>query len=108
MDGNSLEQEDQLPNELLTFIFQFLPFGDLKNVLMVCRLARASKIFSRTIFFLKTRRQFFTLSNSKALEGGRGAALLVVNTQTEVDGAWQCKERASPSGGSQYEKATDP
>ena len=50
MDGNSFEQEDQLPNELLTFIFQFLPFGDLKNVLMVCRLARASKIFSRTIF----------------------------------------------------------
>ena len=59
MDGNSLEQEDQLPNELLTFIFQFLPFGDLKNVLMVCRLARASKIFSRTIF-KKTKRQFFT------------------------------------------------
>ena len=59
MDGNSLEQEDQLPNELLTFIFQFLPFGDLKNVLMVCRLARASKIFSRTTF-KKTKRQFFT------------------------------------------------
>ena len=86
MDGNSFEQEDQLPNELLTFIFQFLPFGDLKNVLMVCRLARASKILPEQ--FLKNQETIFHFCfNLKALEGGRGASLLVVNTQTEVDGA---------------------
>ena len=29
----------KLPNELLTMVFQFLPFEDLNNVLLVCRLA---------------------------------------------------------------------
>ena len=28
----------KLPNELLTMVFQFLPFDDLKKVLLVCRL----------------------------------------------------------------------
>ena len=30
----------KLPPELLTKILQFLPFGDLNNVLLVCRLAK--------------------------------------------------------------------
>ena len=107
MDGNSLEQEDQLPNELLTFIFQFLPFNDLKNALMICRLARASKILPEQI--LKNQETIFHFCfNLKALEGRGGAALPVVFTQTEVEGGWHCKEHASPSGGSQYEKAADP
>ena len=29
----------KLPNELLTMVFQFLHFDDLKKVLLVCRLA---------------------------------------------------------------------
>ena len=29
----------KLPNELLTMVFEFLPFDDLKKVLLVCRLA---------------------------------------------------------------------
>ena len=29
----------RIPNELLTIIFQFLPFNDLKNAMLVCRLA---------------------------------------------------------------------
>ena len=29
----------KLPNELLTMVFQFLPFESLKNALLVCRLA---------------------------------------------------------------------
>ena len=29
----------KLPNELLTIVFEFLPFDDLKKVLLVCRLA---------------------------------------------------------------------
>ena len=30
----------KLPPELLTKILQFLPFGDLNNALLVCRLAK--------------------------------------------------------------------
>ena len=30
----------RLPNELLTIMFQFLPFGDLKNAMLVCRFAQ--------------------------------------------------------------------
>ena len=29
----------KLPNELLTIIFQFLPFDNLKSALLVCRFA---------------------------------------------------------------------
>ena len=33
----------RIPNELLSIIFQFLPFADLKNALLVCRLAIETK-----------------------------------------------------------------
>ena len=33
----------RIPNELLSIIFQFLPFGDLKNALLVCRLVKLNK-----------------------------------------------------------------
>ena len=59
--------------------------------------------------FLKNQETIFHFCfNLKALEGRGGAALPVVFTQTEVEGGWHCKEHASPSGGSQYEKAADP
>ena len=62
----------RIPNELLTIIFQFLPFGDLKNALLVCRLAKLKKkilsCFQILFKFLK------------AVEGGWEAAMPVVFT----------------------------
>ena len=36
--SSKLNINRRLPPELLTRIFQFLPFSDLNNVLLVCRL----------------------------------------------------------------------
>ena len=47
----------KLPNELLTMVFQFLPFDDLKKVLLVCRLAAC-----------------FVLSSPRAKHAGQGPA----------------------------------
>ena len=61
----------RIPNELLTIIFQFLPFADLKNALLVCRLA------------IETKKEDFVqilFNFLKAVEGGWEAAMPVVFT----------------------------
>ena len=52
----------RIPNELLTIIFQFLPFADLKNALLVCRLA------------IETKKEDFVLFSNpfQLLKGGGG------------------------------------
>ena len=41
--NSELNINRRLPPELLTRIFQFLPFSDLNNVLLVCRLTILEK-----------------------------------------------------------------
>ena len=76
----------RLPPELLTIAFQFLPFEDLKNALLVCRLAYSiTRVCTEGISL-----EFVHFP--KVLEGGGRAALSVVFSQAEVPGGrWEAE-----------------
>ena len=73
-----------LPPELLTIVFKFLPFHDLKNGLLVCRLTH-TYMTCMTICLYK-----------KVLEGSGRTAMSLVNSETEVLGGQRGRGAPGP------------
>ena len=79
----------KLPNELLTMVFQFLPFDDLKKVLLVCRLAPCFVLYKDWFWILLL---FVLCCSRRWREVGEQACLwtsfklkFIVNYWAEVD-----------------------